>query len=296
MKPSEIEKINQFSLQLFGSKSPQNLFKNNIYPYFGYFNVDIFDCPDFTMFTNNDCLRSRQILFEKSFENTSMRIWCRPIKGATSTIDIGAHVGVYTLAAAASGVKNIYSFEPNPQAFERLRINLDINGFDWITFFRSAVSNESGYVKFGHVPKNSANISSGSRIGGYNHPENIEIIVEAVKFDDLAQQIEFGDRPIVKIDVEGSEKLVILRMIDFINVSKPDLILETFDKKNADDITMLLKKNNYEIYFIDEQKNEIIAVESILPANIESGNCNNFITQSSREKLIDVFSEEISIT
>ena len=186
MKPSEIEKNNQFSLQLFGSKSPQNLFKNNIIPYFGYFNVDIFDCPDFTMFTNNDCPRSRQILCEKSFENTSMRIWCNLIKGATSTIDIGAHVGVYTLAAAASGVKNIYSFEPNPQAFERLRINLDINGFDWITFFRSAVSNESGYVKFGHVPKNFANISSGSRIGGYNHPENIEIIVEAVKFDDLA--------------------------------------------------------------------------------------------------------------
>ena len=43
-------------------------------------------------------------------------------------------------------------------------------------------------------------------------------------------------------------------MIDFINVSKPDLILETFDKKN-----------------------EITAVESILPANIESGNFNNFI-------------------
>ena len=70
----------------------------------------------------------------------------------------------------------------------------------------------------------------------------------------------------------------------------------TFDKKNADDITMLFKKNNYEIYFIDEQKNEITAVESILPANIKSGNFNNFITQSTREKLIDVFSEEITIT
>ena len=92
-----------------------------------------------------------------------------------------------------------------------MRINLDINGFDWITFFRSAVSNESGYVKFGHVPKNFANISSGSRIGGYNHPENIEIIVEAVKFDDLAQQIEFGDRPIVKIDAEGGKKTSHLR-------------------------------------------------------------------------------------
>ena len=108
MKPSEIEKINQFSLQICGSKSSQNLFKNNIIPYFGYFNVDIFDCPDFTMFTNNDCPRSRQILCEKSFENTSMRIWCSLIKSATSTIDIGAHVGVYTLATAASGVKNIF--------------------------------------------------------------------------------------------------------------------------------------------------------------------------------------------
>jgi len=296
MKPSEIEKINQFSLQICGSKSSQNLFKNNIIPYFGYFNADIFDCPDFTMFTNNDCPRSRQILFGKSFENTSMRIWCSSLKDTTSAIDIGAHVGVYTLAAAASGVKNIYSFEPNPQAFERLRINLDINGFDWIALFRSAISDKSGFVKFGHVPKPFANISSGSRIGGYNHPDNVEIIVETVKFDELVQQVEFGNRPIVKIDVEGSEKLVISGMINFINVSKPDFILETFDGKNADDITMILKKNNYEIYFIDEQKNEITAVESILPANIESGIFNNFITQSSREQLIDIFSGEITIT
>lgn len=112
-----------------------------------------------------------------------------------------------------------------------MRVSLDINKFDWITSFRSAVSNEPGYVKFGHIPKTFANISSGSRVGGYEHPENVEIIVEAVKFDDLAQQIEFGDRPIVKIEVEGSEKLVISGMINFIKVSKPDFILETFNKK-----------------------------------------------------------------
>ena len=296
MKPSEIEKINQFSLRMCKSKSPQNLFKNNIIPYFGHFNVDIFDCPDFTMFTNNDCPRSRQILFEKSFEDTSMRIWCSLIKRATSTIDIGAHIGVYTLAAAASGVNRIHSFEPNPQAFERLRVSLDINKFDWITSPRSAVLNEPGYVKFGHIPKTLANISSGSRIGGYEHPENVEIIVETVKFDDLAQQIEFGDRPIVKIDVEGSEKLVISGMINFIKVSKPDFILETFNKKNAYAITILLKKHNYEIYSIDEYKNKITAVESILPANFKSGNINNFITQSSREQLTEIFPKEISIT
>ena len=63
--------------------------------------------------------------------------------------------------------------------------------------------------KFCQIPKTFANISSGSRIGGYEHPENVEIIVETVKFDDLAQQIEFGDRPIVKIDVEGAEPRIL---------------------------------------------------------------------------------------
>ena len=59
---------------------------------------------------------------------------------------------------------------------------------------------------------------------------------------------------LLKLTPKEVKKLVISGMIDFINVSKPDLILETFDKKN-----------------------EITAVESILPANIESGNFNNFI-------------------
>src|SRR5262245_24112087 len=71
------------------------------HPYFGYYPVNIFDCPPFVMFTNDDCPRAYDILYTRRFEPTSMMVWCRLARTASGVIDIGAHVGVYALAAAA---------------------------------------------------------------------------------------------------------------------------------------------------------------------------------------------------
>src|SRR4051812_10904245 len=111
-----IETINRSTLQRLaanpGSKQGE---------YYGYVTVDIFDCPPFLMFTNNDCPRCDDILFHRRFEPASMKIWCALARTATAIIDVGAQVGVYTMAAAAlrSDIP-VHAFEPNPYAFTRL--------------------------------------------------------------------------------------------------------------------------------------------------------------------------------
>ena len=93
-------------------------------PYYGYYPVDIFDCPPFVMFTNNDCPRALDILYGGKFEMGSMALWCARVRSATAILDIGAHVGVYALAAAALRRDvEIHAFEPNPYAFARLRLH-----------------------------------------------------------------------------------------------------------------------------------------------------------------------------
>src|SRR4051812_34182023 len=94
--------------------------------FYGYFQVDIFDCPPFAMFTNNDCPRAFNILYQRKFEPGSMALWCRYARSASSILDVGAHVGVYALAAAALRPDlQIHAFEPNPFAAARLRLNKD---------------------------------------------------------------------------------------------------------------------------------------------------------------------------
>src|SRR4051812_21792583 len=99
MQLSELEAQNAATLALLRKGGQKVDFREH--PYIGFYEVDIFECPPFVMFTGNDCPRGWDILYERSFEPQSMRIWCRLARTATGILDIGAHVGVYSLAAAS---------------------------------------------------------------------------------------------------------------------------------------------------------------------------------------------------
>src|SRR5687767_9879995 len=121
MTLEDLEAINRATLAALranpGKVDPQK------HPYYGYYTADIFECPPFVMFTSNDCPRAWNILYERTFEPQSMKLWCRLAREATGILDIGAHVGVYSLAAAALRKDiDVHAFEPNPYAFARLRL------------------------------------------------------------------------------------------------------------------------------------------------------------------------------
>jgi hypothetical protein len=67
----------------------------------GVYTVDLFNCPPFKMFHWHDCPRAQDILKYKSFEPMSMKLWCELVEDAELAVDVGAHVGIYGLAAAA---------------------------------------------------------------------------------------------------------------------------------------------------------------------------------------------------
>ena len=65
-------------------------------------------------------------------------------------VDIGAHVGTYTLLAArAVGTQGeVHAFEPNPAVFGLLEENLRINALRNVVLLRSAVSDQEGEREF----------------------------------------------------------------------------------------------------------------------------------------------------
>lgn len=128
-------------------------------------------------------------------------------------LDIGANLGLYSLCAAKNRqCVAVYAFEPVAKTYELLTKNIIFNSVqEKCTLVRKAVSNESGITKIKTNEKDDSIASMASHSVGSGIEEIVSIdgkdLSEVVKHD--------GSVPIVvKIDVEGFEKSVILGLID----------------------------------------------------------------------------------
>lgn len=122
------------------------------------------------------------------------------IKKGNIVIDIGAHMGYYTLLFARTVGENghVYSFEPDPRNFDLLKKNVEINGYKNVTLIQKAVSNKTGRGKL-----YLGEYSGGNRIFD-THDDRKSIEIETIRLDDYfennSRKIDF-----LKMDAEGTE-------------------------------------------------------------------------------------------
>jgi FkbM family methyltransferase len=247
-------------------------------PYFGYVLADIFDCPPFYMFTNNDCPRSDDILFARSFEPGSMAAWCRLARKATAVLDIGAQVGVYALAAASLRPDiAIHAFEPNPFAAARLRMNKYVNKFMNIGENYVAVGAENKQNVLAWRSKGPV-ISSGSSVGSFAAEwgdQAERALVFQVTIDSLG--VNLGDRGLIKIDVEGAELAVFRGMTASLN-SVPDILVESFSEKACLELNKLILPLGYRVYRIVEKTGQLIPQDRLLPMDRTGQDFNQLLS------------------
>ncbi len=128
-------------------------------------------------------------------------------------MDIGANIGIYTLAAAHRVGKTgrVYAFEPHKMNGVSLLRNLAASGLaDRVDFFACALSDASHVLPFNYVSLTSA--SSGSQLGHTRvagasrefRPVAREMLA-AVTVDDLLGSGAIKPPNLVKIDVDGNE-------------------------------------------------------------------------------------------
>src|SRR6185295_692567 len=117
------------------------------------------------------------------FEPASMRLWCGLARTATGILDIGANVGIYSLAAAAlRGDIPIHAFEPNPHAFARLRVNKNRNAFSNIVEHQLALGHLDGRpITLTWRTKPGNPISSGSAIGDQDFGGPVETSIALLR-------------------------------------------------------------------------------------------------------------------
>jgi len=155
------------------------------------------------------------------------------IKRGDVVIDCGANVGVITGYFASKGAK-VYSFEPDPNAFSRLRSRFDqnqnvicINKGVWkeksrmkLYFHSEATDTDIAWSVGSSVIKYKGNISSESYV-------EVDLIDLSEFISELKTQVK-----VLKIDIEGAEIEVLNKLIDTGHFRKADHILvETHETK-----------------------------------------------------------------
>lgn len=128
-------------------------------------------------------------------ERLMTEIFMEQLKEGMTVVDVGAHVGYYTLLAAKK-VGKVFAFEPEPSSFDLLVRNIGINGHHNVVAIKKAVMGKSWDVGL------YVNDVSGSHSIVNKKEHQKSITVEAITLDEY-----FTNRNIdvIKVDVEGAE-------------------------------------------------------------------------------------------
>lgn len=186
------------------------------------------------------------------------------IKNGDIVLDIGAHIGYYTLIFAKLVGKNgkVYAFEPEPTNFALLEKNIQLNSYQNVILVRKAVSNKSEKVKL-YIYKNHP---AHHKI--YNtHDGDSFIEIDAISLDDYFKSYE-GKIDFIKMDIEGAELAAIQGMSSLLQKNTNVKIITEFHPNKLKEFgiepeTFLkqLLKYGFKLYHINEEKQKIDPIE-----------------------------------
>ena len=148
-------------------------------------------------------------LFNGSFESTELHFIQERLRPGNIFLDIGANGGVYTvLAAKRVGQEgHVYAFEPDPRNLALLRQNVELNRLSNVTIVTKAVSNTVGTAQFaishdGAMNSLAKNEHAGQQIEKWE-------TVPTTTLDAALRELNVTRVDVIKIDVEGAERLVL---------------------------------------------------------------------------------------
>lgn len=153
-----------------------------------------------------------------TYEREQTRLFQEHIRPGATVLDVGAHVGYYTLLSAvlAGPRGRVHAFEPNPQNAAFLRRHVRLNRLGNVTVEQAAVSDRAGTARF--------DFGTGSGTGHLADAGALE--VRTVRLDDYCAQ--HGLAPtVVKIDVEGAEMSVLAGGRETLARHRPVIFLST---------------------------------------------------------------------
>ena len=156
-------------------------------------------------------------------------------------VDVGAHVGKYTviMARKLKGAGMVLAFEPHPVNFKYLLVNLRLNGLSNVLPFNMACYSSDRCLDL--------YVSQDSGLHSLILPRSErKIKVKACTIDAMVEKLHLEDIRLIKVDVEGAEIEVIKGCLQTINKFSPTLMVEV-RFSNVAEFSRLMSQLNYKM-------------------------------------------------
>lgn len=163
------------------------------------------------------------------YEPEVVSVFLSHIKRGQTVIDVGAHVGQYSLLAAGIGC-TVHSFEPEPKTFAILSANVAQNGLSRVFLNQCALAASPHSAKL--FSASCDNIGATSLIPN-KYTSGTSTVVTCLSLDGYL--LEYGNPEIsfIKIDVEGAELSVLHGAKSVLSCYHPRLVVEFSERMQA---------------------------------------------------------------
>jgi FkbM family methyltransferase len=208
-----------------------------------------------------DASDSLDLSIKGVYEKFETELVFKEVKKGNVVVDIGANIGYYTLIFAKLVGKRgrVFAFEPDPENFRLLKLNVEENGHRNVVCINKAVSDKPGKMRLYLSEDNAADHQL------YSKDKNRRSVeVEVTSLDEHfkgGQRIDF-----IKMDIQGSEGRAVEGMRN--TLGKETRIMTEFWPKglkecgtDPKDYLDTLESLGFRIMHIDSEK------ETILPAD-----------------------------
>src|SRR5258708_16661806 len=207
-----------------------------------------------------------------NWESPTVRLLTKLLE-ATETVffDVGAHIGLYTLAAA-SLAREVHSFEPMPWVYRVLESNVKGNKLTNVFLNPMGIRDYTGTAAVWQGPKENSGSGSFLRIQGFYDTSHS---VRCVTLDQYCKDVNLdltARKVVLKIDAERSELEVLQGAAGLFDDHQPTLIFELNDWcTDLEEIVGFFEARNYSLQTIsDTELRPFTSLAEIFPERRQS--------------------------
>jgi FkbM family methyltransferase len=192
------------------------------------------------------------------YEETEARLFERSIRPGDVVVDVGGHIGYYTLLAARAVGPNghVYAFEPERGNFAVLAANVADNGYaQRVTAVNKAVMAQNGELRI-YVSPDNAGDHHVYAVGDDDRPS---YAIEGIALDEFFAARADKTVNVVKMDVQGAEPSALRGMRGLLDANEAVLLFTELAPpslrdagSSAREYVEALADAGFELHVIDE--------------------------------------------
>lgn len=235
----------------------------------------------------NDMI-GRQIYEHGYYEPDTVRLVEKLLEKDMVVMDVGAHVGQYTLVASklVGEGGQVHSFEPDPLTFDWLKTNVEANRLQNVTVSQTAVAGDQGPKRLFYSKVRDIGSNSLAEQGNYSRSGRW-CVVPCTTLDAYARAHGLSRIDFIKADVEGAELGMLQGARGILGSAEPPVLLLEFEEErqrafgsSCARLAEELDRYGYSLWKIDEH------LEPYSPGPGDPPSLNILAVPSSRQALV----------